>query len=208
MGFRLVPREVKFFDLFDRQAQIMLKAMETFKGLALQGKFDDESVQLMGEIEHQGDDITHEIIYKLNLTFITPFDREDIHQLAKELDDVVDMLYTITKRLRLYKLNVVNDDLIKFSEVIDKSITCLAKAINGLRKSKDQKPILQCCIDINNYENQGDQLRDLVVGELVNNPSDPITVMKWKEIFEGTETILDICEDIANIIESILVKQG
>jgi hypothetical protein len=195
--------------MFDKQAQIMIKAMECFKNFSLIGKFDDESAQRMGDIEHEGDDITHEIIFKLNLTFITPFDREDIHSLASELDDVVDMLYTITKRLRLYKLNVVNENLIKFSEIMEKSINSLGKAINGLRHSKNQKPILQACIEINNYENLGDQLRDAVVGELINNPSaDPIMVMKWKEIFEGTETILDICEDIANIIESILVKQG
>ncbi len=105
--------------------------------------FDDDSVKQMSDIEHEADDITHDIIFKLNSTFITPFDREDIHSLAKELDDVVDMLYTITKRMRLYKLNVINEDLISFAALMEKSIYCLGRAINGLRNSKNQKPIMQ-----------------------------------------------------------------
>jgi hypothetical protein len=110
--------------------------------------------------------------------------------------------------MRLYQLNVINQDMIKFSEIIEESIAHLAKALNGLRDSKNPRGIMDSCIEINRLENVGDLLRDAVIGELFNNVTDPIAVIKWKEVVEGAETVLDICEDVANVIESILVKQG
>ncbi|HPG51874.1 MAG TPA: DUF47 family protein, partial [Spirochaetota bacterium] len=154
------------------------------------------------------DSITHDIIDKLNRTFITPFDREDIHSLAHELDNVVDMLYTTSKRLRLYKLKTVNKELIEFSELIVKSVSALSRGINAMRNHKNPKDIYDACIEVNQVENQGDQLRDAIILNLFDKTRDPIKIIKWKEIFESVETVLDICEDIANLMESILVKQG
>ncbi len=127
MAFKFIPQEVKFFDMFDQQAAKINIAAETFKDLASKGKWDDEGITVMRDLEHECDSITHDIIDKLNRTFITPFDREDIHQLAHELDNVVDMLYTTSKRLRLYKLKTVNQDLIQFSELIVHSVNALGK---------------------------------------------------------------------------------
>ncbi|MBI5805956.1 DUF47 domain-containing protein [candidate division TA06 bacterium] len=208
MGFSLIPKEVQFFDLFDKQAAVINIAAKSFKELAVSGTFDDAGIERMKDIEHQCDEITHDIIDKLNRCFITPFDREDIYKLALELDDLVDMLYSVAKRMRLYKINGVHPDMIKFSELIEQAVGCLGKALNSLRNSKHHKPILVCCIEINRLENEGDHLRDHVIGDLFENESDAMAVMKWKEIFEGVETCLDISEDISNIIESILVKNA
>ena len=208
MGFSLIPKEVQFFDLFDKQAEVINIAAAAFKDLAANGKFDDAGIERMKDIEHQCDEITHDIIDKLNRSFITPFDREDIYELAHELDDLVDMLYSVSKRMRLYKLNGVNPDLLKFAELIESSVRCLGKALGGLRHSKHHRPILVSCIEINRLENDGDHLRDQVIGKLFDDGGDAMQVIKWKEIFEGVETCLDICEDISNVIESILVKNA
>jgi len=199
---------VKFFDMFDQQAVIITDAAHTFRELAQKGKFDDEAIARLRELEHQGDAITHDIIDTLNRTFITPFDREDIHSFAHELDNVVDMLYTTSKRMRLYKLNEVNDDLVSFSELIVQSVTALCRGIKGLRNHKKPREINEACIEVNQIENQGDLLRDAVIFKLFEKTKDPVKIMKWKEIFESVETVLDICEDIANLMDSILVKQG
>ncbi|HOD13999.1 MAG TPA: DUF47 family protein [Spirochaetota bacterium] len=208
MAFRLIPQEVKFFDMFDQQAAKIVTAAACFKELASTGKFDDEGIAKMRDLEHECDSITHDIIDKLNRTFITPFDREDIHSLAHELDNVVDMLYTTSKRLRLYKLKTVNKELIEFSELIVKSVSALSRGINAMRNHKNPKDIYDACIEVNQVENQGDQLRDAIILNLFDKTRDPIKIIKWKEIFESVETVLDICEDIANLMESILVKQG
>lgn len=208
MGFSLIPKEVQFFDLFDKQAAIITEAAVWFKEMAANGRFDDAGIERMKDIEHQCDMITHDIIEKLNRCFITPFDREDIYKLAHELDDLVDMIYSTSKRMRLYRLSEVNPDLVSFAGLVEQSIRCLAKALNHLRNSKFHKPILVCCIDINRLENDGDHLRDTIIGNLFENEKDPIRLIKWKEIFEGVETCLDISEDVANVIENILVKNA
>ncbi len=208
MAFRFIPQEVKFFDMFDQQADKIFLAAKAFRDLAGSGKWNDEGITMMRDFEHECDSITHDIIDKLNRTFITPFDREDIHSLAHELDNVVDMLYTTSKRLRLYKLAVVNNDLIQFSDLIVQSVSALSRGIKALRNHKNPKDIYDACIEVNQIENMGDQLRDAIILKLFDKTKDPIKIIKWKEIFESVETVLDICEDIANLMESILVKQG
>jgi uncharacterized protein len=208
MAFSLFPQETKFFDLFDKQGASILKATKFFREIVEKGLFDDVHVMKMHDIEHECDVHAHGMIELLNRTFITPFDREDIHALANELDDIVDMIYSITKRVNLYKINEVNVDLLQFADYIQQSVEALAKALTGLRKIKDTRSIMDNCIEVNKLENLGDQLKDALVGKLLDSNPDPITFIKWKEIFEGTETVLDICEDVANVIESILVKQG
>jgi hypothetical protein len=208
MGFRFIPREMQFFDLFDDQAKKIIVTAQKFRELTASGKFGDEEIQRMRDLEHEGDAITHDIIDKLNRTFITPFDREDIHGLAQELDNVIDMLYTTSKRMRIYKLHTPNNDLIQFADLIVQSATAVGMAINGLRTHKNYQPIRDSCIEVNHIENLGDQLRDSVIERLFDEVKDPVEIIKWKEIFEEVETILDICEDIANLIDSIMVKQG
>lgn len=209
MKFSLLPKQYQFFDLFDRMSTDAVEAARCFKEFAMTGTFDDMANKKMHIIEERCDETTHEIIDKLNRTFITPFDREDIYSLAHEFDSVVDIIHAMNNRLRLYNLNnTINEDLIQFSELIEKSVDCLSNAVRGLRNLKQTKNISTCCIEVNTLENQGDQLRDAVLSKLFHNSLDPLEVIKWKDIFMDAETVLDKCEDVANIVAAIMIKQG
>lgn len=209
MKFSLLPKEYQFFDLFDKLAAGAIDAAQCFKEFTVKGTFDDMANERMHIIEVRCDDTTHEIIDRLNRTFITPFDREDIYSLAHEFDSVIDIIHSMTNRLRLYNLhNTISPDLIKFAGLIEKSVDCLSNAVKGLRHLKQTKHISDCCIEVNSIENLGDQLRDEVLGKLFDNATDPMHVIKWKDIFMDAETVLDKCEDVANIVTSILIKQG
>ncbi|MEN6473096.1 MAG: DUF47 family protein [Syntrophaceae bacterium] len=208
MAFRFLPKEFNFFDLFNKQAQYAVDAAALFTSLVAKGAFAEEPVSKMREIEHQADDVAHDILNNLNKTFITPFDREDIHALASELDSVIDMIYTITNRMRVYKITGVNYDLVQFSSVIEKSVRTLATAVEGLRNSKQPQATQDACIEVNRLENVGDTMRDAILAKLFDTETNPIELIKWKEIFQFAEAVLDICEDVAHIVESILVKQA
>lgn len=209
MKFSFLPKEFQFFDMFDRMADDAVDAARCFKDFAIKGTFDDAAIEKMHIIETRCDEVTHEIIDKLNRTFITPFDREDIYALAHEFDSVIDIIHAMTNRMRLYNLhNSINKDLIKFAELIEKSVLCVANTVRGLRNLKQMKELSERLIEINTIENQGDQLRDEVLGSLFDNSSDPLYVIKWKDIFMDAETVLDQCEDVGNIVEAILVKQA
>lgn len=208
MSFSFLPREFNFFDLFEKQVSFAVDAARYFKELTLNGSFDDEAVKKIGDIEHQGDEATHIIIDQLNKTFITPFDREDIHRLAKELDDVIDMITTIVRRMKTYKLTGVNKHLIEFASVISDSVAGVDCAVKGMRHLKHIKSVKEACVEINRLENVGDTMRDKVLSELFEKEKDPIAVIKWKEVYQDAETVLDICEDVAHVVDSILVKQA
>lgn len=203
-----IPKEFNFFDLFERQVGFAVDAAAYFKQVVSSGQINEDVLQKIRDIEHQGDDVAHDIIAQLNKTFITPFDREDIYALAKELDDVVDMINTILGRMVVYKLSGVNENLVRFAAMIDDSVNALALAVKGMRNMKNYKSVLDACVEINRLENEGDSMRDMVLAELFEKEKDPIAVIKLKEIYQDAETLLDICEDVAHVVESILVKQG
>ncbi|MEI8176013.1 MAG: DUF47 family protein [Candidatus Omnitrophota bacterium] len=208
MLINFMPKEFNFFDLFDKQVEYAVTAAKYFKELVAKGAIDDASLQKMRDIEHDADDAAHSIIANLNKTFITPFDREDIHTLAKEVDDIPDMINTIVSRLHIYKIKGVDTKLVEFAAVIEQSTVAVACAVNGMRNSKHAKKVTDCCVEINRLENVGDAMRDAALAELFENEKDPIEVIKRKEIYQDAETVLDVCEDIAHMVESILVKQA
>ena len=208
MGFSLLPKEFNLFILFNKQAQYAVDAAVLFSQLTAKGTFDTETVQKMRDIEHQADEICHEIIQRLNKTFITPFDREDIHALTTELDSVTDMIYTIANRMKVYKIVAIDSDLMEFSVIIEKSVRALAKAIEGLSDSKHPNVVIDSCIEVNRLENIGDTMRDAILAKLFETAHDPIFLIKWKELYQFAEMVLDICEDVAHIVESIMVKQA
>jgi len=208
MKFRFLPQETNFFDLFAKQADYAVDAASSFKKIVMAGLHDEKSLTEMHDVEHLGDEVAHDIFERLNKTFITPFDREDIHSLAKELDDIIDMLYTITNHLRVYNIRGVDKNLVEFASVIEESVQSVAKAVKGLRNMKNAKTVLEACVEINRLENVGDSMRDSVVANLFETSKDPIFVIKWKETYQDAETVLDICEDVAHIVASIILKQA
>lgn len=207
MFFKFLPHEVCFFDLFDKQVDQAMEAANYFKELVMKGSVDQESISKISAIEHRGDDVAHEIFGHLNKTFITPFDREDIHALAKELDNITDMINTIAGRMRVYKLKPADKNLIEFASVIEKSVCAVAQAVKALRNMKDPKAIHEACVEVNRLENVGDALRDASLADLFENNTDAIVVLKWKEIYQDAETVLDICEDVTHVVEAIILKQ-
>lgn len=203
-----MPKEVKFFDLFDKQAENLVKAAEFYKKLTDEAAFTPENVRAMHELEHYGDELTHNIINTLNETFITPFDREDILALANRLDDIIDGIYLITNRFQLYKITKPSEYSQKLANTIAQSTKAMQKALASLRSNKNMKETLFQCVEINRLENEGDVLRDEAISWLFENEKDPIMVIKQKELFEEAETVTDFCEYVANLVESILVKNN
>lgn len=208
MLFNFFPNEFNFFDLFEKQVLYAVDAAKFFKEVVAKGKVDEAAIHKMQAIEHQGDEAAHTIINQLNKTFITPFDREDIHALVKELDNITDMINTIVSRLRVYKMNGVNENLVEFAAVIEDSVNAVSRAVKGMRNMKNSEVISEACVEVNRLENVGDSMRDAVLGELFEKEKNPIEVIKWKEIYQDAETVLDICEDVAHVVCSILVKQA
>ncbi len=205
----MLPKNGNFFDLFDKQVDYAVDAATRFAIIVADLKVDDSEVERMKELERLGDEVTHQIMDQLNKTFITPFDREDIHVLTNELDDIIDMLYTITKRLRTYKILTPDRNLTEFARVIEMSVKSVAYAVKGLRDMKHPDKILKACIEVNSLENLGDRMRDDMLGELFEKyADDPVAVIKWKEIYQEVETVLDVCEDAVHVVGSILVKQA
>jgi len=209
MLFKFMPQEFNFFDLFEKQADLSVEAAKKFREIvATPGLITELSYRKIQALEHQCDEASHHIIEQLNKTFITPFDREDIHILTQRLDDIMDMFNTIVNRLRVYKVEGNDKNLVDFSVVMEESVVAVAAAVKGLRTLKNTKSICEHCVEVNRLENVGDSMRDAVLAELFETCKDPIAVIKRKEIYQDSETLLDICEDVAHVVESILVKQA
>ncbi len=208
LAFKFFPKSFNFFDLFEKHVGFGVDAACLFKDTVAQGRVSDDAMSKMATIEHQADDVAHAVIDQLNKTFITPFDREDIHALIKQLDDITDMINNITNRLRVYNITTVDKNLVEFSVIIEQSVRAVARAVGGLRHIKNGQAVFEACVEINRLENVGDTMRDRVLSELFESGKDPIAVIKWKDIYQDAETVLDVCEDVAHVVDSIMVKQA
>ena len=208
MAFTLIPREEKFFDLFEEQAERICLVAREFKELVSNWSLRSPLIDKIKDLEHEADITTHDVIDKLNRTFITPFDREDIHELASEMDDIIDLTQGAAARLQLYGIEKMTDELVQLADILVQSTSVLKKAILGLTDMKKSRRILDYCIEINRLENMGDQIQETATAKLFSDNPDPLTVIKWKEIYQNAETAIDKCEDVANTIESIVVKNG
>lgn len=209
MLLKFIPKDFDFFHLFEQQADFCLEAAREFKRIvSTPGVITAEAYQKIQDIEHKGDHASHDVIDQLNKTFITPFDREDIHALTKELDDIIDMINTMVSRMKIYKIAGGNKHLIEFAKVIEQSVEAVGTAVKGMKLKNGANLVFKACVEVNRLENQGDSMRDAVLTELFDKCKDAIEIMKLKEIYQDAETVLDICEDVAHVVESILVKQA
>jgi len=204
----LIHKEKKFFTLFTEQAENMYKGAKYFNELVTSGKFNEDTLAIMHRIEHEGDAISREISEMLNRTFITPFDREDIYMLSNNIDNVLDSVDAITKRMGLYKLTQPDHHLKQFSVIIEQASSSIVDAVKLLDNMKHSSRIQAYCSEINRLENMSDHLRDIAIGELFEKNSDPIFIIKWKEIYETAENTVDTCDYVGKTIYSIIVKQA
>lgn len=209
MGISFIPKEEKFFDLFETQAEFNVQAAHLYKELVEKWSVDSPIFDKLREVEHEADMSTHELIDRLNRTFVTPFDREDIHAMSTELDDVVDLIQSLTLRMRLYRIEKTTPELVQLADILVQATENIKKAMPLLRNhDKHQRRLLDYCIEINRLENAGDVVLAQALGHLFGNGHNPVDIIKWKEVYETTEFAIDKCEDIANMIEGIIVKQG
>lgn len=207
MKFTFKPKSEKFFELFDQAGANMRLGAEALHDLITNWN-DVQSKRLrIKEIEHAGDQITHDTVKALNKTFITPIDREDIYSLITKVDDILDFIDGLANRLVLYKVTP-NMQLKGLVAILVKAVDEVAGALEGLRKHKHPEEILRRCVEINRLENEADDALRAAMAELFDTEKDAIQVIKWKEIYEFLETATDRCEDVANVIESILVKNA
>ena len=203
--FRLIPREEKFYDDFKMMAdQLRAGARMLEQMLAVDPPIADKANEIK-EVEHQCDFLTHEIIQRLNKTFVTPIDREDIHELAKTLDDVMDAIDSAAALIPLYRIDRVRPGARDLTRVILQQTDEIRAAVEAL---ENRKGVLERAIEINRLENEADRIHKHAIGQLFDEETNPIIVLKWKEILDVLEEATDACEDVANLLENVVVKHG
>ena len=205
---KLLPKEDVFFDLFEQQAEAIGRGLQLFEVLIKEySRLEELNVKIKA-IEDESDEIAHKIYNLLNNTFVTPFDREDIRLLAHRMDDVMDLTEKVSARMQLFDLAAppVNTD--RMLVIIRNAFDKITSAIRMLREQKNYKTILQLCVEVNSLENEGDTVLRESLADLFRETSDPVYLIKAKEIYESLEEATDRCEDLANILETLLLKNA
>ncbi|MBN1336592.1 MAG: DUF47 domain-containing protein [Deltaproteobacteria bacterium] len=204
----LLPRETSFFDFFEHHAQVTVEGARELLALATETGPIEPRARRIKEIEHENDVITHQCVDALHRTFITPIDRHDIHRLISRMDDVIDLVDGAADRMRLYELTPIRPEVKEFAEILVQATQLVEKAVHGLRNMKGEAAIKAACIEINRLENDGDALFRRAVLALFRETNDAIFVIKWKEVFVDLEAATDRCEDVANLVEGILLEHA
>lgn len=200
---QLIPRDDKFYGLFNEQAENIYKAADLLVAMFRDFRDIEKQVTEIKFLEHKGDQLTHAVMKKLNLTFITPFDREDIHALSSALDDVLDLIDAAATRFITYKIKQVTPGAQRLGNVILHGTQLIVTAVSELRHPQN---MLQYCEQLAMVEEEADRIKGECIGHLFEDSMDPIEVIKWKEIYEVLEASTDKCEDVADVLESVVLK--
>ena len=206
--FSLMPRQTKFFDLFEASARNMVKVSQALQEMINNWDLVGGRVAEITGLEHEGDTITHEIIAQLNRTFVTPFDREDIALLAHTMDDVTDFIHATADAMLIYKIDQPSQRAKELASIIVEATAEIERAVSGLRRHAELKQILERCIEINRLENMADRVFRAAMAELFDDAVDMAQVIKWREIYEHMESATDRCEDVANVLEGVALKHA
>lgn len=206
MPLRLLPREEEFFDLFvevaKRNQEAAVKLRELFEAPP---ERRTPIVEAIKRLEHECDQVTHEVVNRLDRTFITPLDREDIHQLASDLDDVIDTIDGTARRAQIFHLGAAPQGVRQLAEVIGRMTNTLGEAVGRLKKGDD---VIKYCVEAKRLEEDGDVIYHEALGLLFEKETNAIELVKWKEIYDNLERTLDEAEDVANVVESIALKHA
>jgi predicted phosphate transport protein (TIGR00153 family) len=203
-----LPKDKVFYNLFEQVARNLVQMSDMFSSAIKEKDFEkrDSILRKLEEMEHKNDEVTHEIFIQLGQNFITPLDREDIHYLATSLDDIADYMWGASKRIVNYQVEDTYGALVSFAEIIAKSIKAIDVAVHALRDMKNLEAITKACVLINSLENDGDDLLDATMLKLFSSQTPAVEIIKHKDIVQMLETVTDKCEDVANVIESIIIK--
>jgi hypothetical protein len=205
---RLIPREERFFEMFAEQARNVVKGAELLVALVEDHTRAGDLRQQIEEVEHEGDIVTHEIADRLNRTFVTPLDHEDIHDLAGRMDDILDNIEATADRMFLYEAGPASAEMVSLAKVLADAAKALEKGIAGMTNmARNNRRILDHCIEIHRLENIGDEESRHALAKLFRG-SDALHALKWKEIYDHVENAIDKCEDVASIVEGIVVKHS
>lgn len=202
---RMIPREAKFFDMFADLSRNITEGAKLLQDILQHSRDAESRVKQLQEIEHRADDITHAIITKLNQTFITPFDREDIHRLASSLDDVLDFVNAAAVRLTLYRIFDPPPAASELAGLIVQQSEELAIGVSLLQNNQN---VLEHCVEVNRLENEADRVSRKAIAELFEHEKDPIQLIKLKELYEVLENATDKAEDAANVLEGVALKSA
>jgi predicted phosphate transport protein (TIGR00153 family) len=205
MNFRLIPREEKFYTDFQALADELKRGARLLEEMLAPEHPAWEKADEIKEAEHKCDQLTHEIIQRLNRTFVTPLDREDIFNLARSLDDVMDAIDAVAALVRLYRLDSVRVGARELARIVTASTDQVRLAVGAMQEHKGLMPH---AIEVNRLENEADRVHHQAVSKLFEEERDPLTIIKWKEMFDFLEDASDRCEDVANVIEGVMVKHG
>lgn len=205
---RIIPREEKFFDLFEELAAKIHEGSLLFLDMVSTNEDFQSKLTKLKEIEHEADMITHRTYEKMHKTFLTPLDREDIYALVNKMDSILDMTEATAVRMGIYKVKKTYPELIEQAKLLTNATTKVMEIVRDLRDMKNAPKILQACIEINTLENAGDNILRACMADLFEREQDPFELIKWKEIFERFEETLDTCEDVSNIVEGIVLKNA
>jgi uncharacterized protein len=204
MLFGLIPKEEAFFELFKKAAHNMIEGSRLLKEMMENFHDPVQQARRIKDVEHVGDGITHDIALRLNQTFITPIDREDIHDLASALDDILDVTEAIADRFVLYKVTKPTDMAVKLANILYQASVAVGCGVDRLGMA--HPAVTECGVQVNSLENEADRVSRDAISALFEKENDPMAVIKLKEIYEGFEAGTDRCEDVANILERIALK--
>ncbi len=202
----LIPKEKKFFVLFEQSTQNAVKITQQLRDMLFIWENVKERVGIINDLEHQGDAITHQIFEQLHRSVITPFDREDIALLAHSLDDVTDFIHAAADAMLLYKVERPTHRAKELVGIAVQAVTEVEKAVSEMHDRIGRKKLLKWCVEINRLENMGDRLYRSAMAELFDDSADIAGLIKWREIYNHMESVIDRCEDIANILEGVAIK--
>jgi len=202
----LIPKEKKFFALFEQGTRNAVKIAQQLKDMVSIWENVKERVGVINDLEHQGDAITHQIFDQLHRSIITPFDREDIALLAHSLDDVADFVHAAADAMLLYKVECPTNRAKELADLVVQAVAEVEKAVSEMHDRVGRKQLLKRCVEINRLENLGDIVYRSAMAELFDDSTNYATLIKWREIYNHMESVIDRCEDIANILEGVAIK--
>jgi uncharacterized protein Yka (UPF0111/DUF47 family) len=206
--FNLLPKDTVFFDLFENLVQHVVASAKQLQKLVVEFPKIEASLQLIRNEEHEADNLAHQALDRLDRTFITPFDREDIHTLVGNLDDIIDVIDALVKRMPLFHVKSIPATFVKQTEVLAAATESVREAVYRLRKSRKLSDLSDTLIQIHHHESVGDDNHHSAMSDLFGGGTDALEVLKWKELYDYIEEAIDGCEDVGNTLERIVLKNG
>ncbi len=202
----ILPQNRDFFDFFEQHSALIVQAANVFLELTKKGGDLREGIAQIKKLEHQADDVTHRCTDALHRTFITPMDRNEIHSLIKRMDDIIDAMDAVSSRMGLYDITEIRPEAVSLADILVRASAEVDQAVRGLRNMKNADTIGAHCIALHRLENEGDEILRAALARLFREETQAVLVIKWKEIYERLEKATDRCEEVANIIEGVVIE--